>query len=255
VPAAPLPAAPLPAAPPPAVPELVRASPAAQAPALAPYPGGDNAADAAQPEQELWTAPPGVPRLEAWIGVGNTWVPSASFDAFADDDALTGVSAGAALRLGSTEGAGVRLLASWDMAGRSSTYRGEDTALDVMRFGLGPELELPIVQRLDVHLRGAATALSLKAELDESSTGATMSDSAWAFGVEGALGVTFRFADLHKQRSPLSFLLRAEAGYAWVAKQELLLEPDGGPRRSEGLSLGDLELAGPVVRVGVGAGF
>jgi hypothetical protein len=199
--------------------------------------------------------PRGVPRVEAWLGVGSSWVGNEAFDLFADDDALVGVSAGAALRLGSGEGAGVRLVALWDYASRSADYRGEDTSLGAMRFGFGPELALPLVGRLDLHARAAVSALRLAAELEESSTRSTMSDDAWSFGAEGALGLTFRFADLHAQRSPLSFLLRAEAGYGWVASHELSLEADDGPRRSEALTLGDLSLAAPFVRVGVGAGL
>lgn len=204
---------------------------------------------------EDWTAPSGAPRVEAWLGVGNTWVSNDGFDAFADDDVLVGVSAGAALRLGSTEGSGLRLVALWDLASRSAGYRGEDTSLSAMRFGLGPELALPLVGRLDLHLRAAASALRLDAELEESSSRTTLSDAAWIFGAEGAVGITFRFADLYAQRSPLAFLLRAEAGYGWVASHELSLEAEDGPRRSEALELGELSLAGPFVRVGVGAGF
>jgi hypothetical protein len=229
-------------------------SPPAVPPALAPYPAGE--VDATPPEAALaWSAPSGAPRVEVWLGAGNTWVANDSFDAFADDDALVGVSAGAALRLGSTEGSGIRLVALWDLASRSADYRGEDTSLGAMRFGFGPELALPLLGRLDLHLRAAASALMLDAELEESSSGATLSDDAWSFGAEGAVGITFRFADLSAQRSPLSFLLRAEAGYGWVASHELSLEADDGPRRSESLPLGDLSLAGPLVRVGVGAGF
>jgi hypothetical protein len=141
------------------------------------------------------------------------------------------------------------------MAGRNSRYRGQHSSLEVMRFALGPELELPLIQRLDLHLRAAASAVSLSAELNESSSNATLSDSAWSFGAEAAVGATFRFADLHAQRSPLAFLLRAEAGYSWVANHELSLTGNDAPRRSEPLALGDLKLGGPLVRVGVGAGF
>jgi hypothetical protein len=212
--------------------------------------------DEPEPVEELEPSGPApVPLLDVWAGVGNTWITSRGFDAFAEDDALLGFSAGAGVTLVGGEGPYVRAVATFDLAHEDAAFRGEPASLDVLRFTLGPELRLPLGHGLDLLGRAGAVALQARAEIKDASAGATLEDSDWRFGAEGTLGLTWRIAAHSSSRPRLMFLLRAEGGYSWVPARSLELESSDAPRRSEALSTGELGLAGPFARAAVGVGF
>jgi hypothetical protein len=200
-----------------------------------------------------------IPSLSAWLGVGSLWVPSQGLDPFSEDDALVGFSAGAALSLAAAGELDVAAVAGWDTSSSDARFRGEPTSLGVMRFALGPELRGSIVDRLYYHGRLSPTLTRLSAELDESSSLATLSDTRWTWGAEAAVGLDFRFAQASASGLPaaLAFFARVEAGYAWSPSVALSLDAEGpsAPVRVVPLELADLSLAGPTFEAVLGAGF
>ncbi len=199
-----------------------------------------------------------IPRLSAWLGFGALWVASDGLDPFAEDDALMLFSAGAALSVASAGDLDLAAVLGWDTASASDRYRGERTSLGLMRFALGPELRGSIVDRLFWRGRVSPTLTRLSADLDESSSDATLTDTRWLLGAEAALGLDFRFAEAQTPLpSALGFYLRLEAGYAWAPDGELSLEAEGAaaPVRTLALQLDDLAPSGPALRASFGAGF
>ena len=205
-------------------------------------------------------APPAapIPSVAAWLGINTLWLPSAGFDAFAEDDALTLFDLGAAVAIAGSSDLDVAAVVSWGVAGSSADYRAQQASLDVMRFSAGPELRGSIIDRLYWHGRLSPTATRLAAGLDEASSGATLADTQWAFGLDAALGLDLRFAEASTPlATALGFFVRVEAGYAWSQAVDLELGADGGdaPVRTESLTLPELALGGPSLRASVGAGF
>jgi hypothetical protein len=198
-----------------------------------------------------------IPSISAWLGVGNVWIPSDGFDAFSNDDALTGFDAGAALSLANAAGLDVAAVAGVGIAGSDASYRGEETSLALTRFALGPELRGSLFDRVYWHGRLSPTLTRLSVEMDESSSGATLADTRWIWGAEAALGLELRFAEGSTSLPrALGFFVRVEAGYAWSPTSELTLEAgSGAPVRTAPLELGELSLAGPLLRANAGIGF
>ncbi len=199
-----------------------------------------------------------LPAVSAWLGFGSLWIPSDGLDPFAADDALLMFSAGAALSLAQAGALDVAAVAGWDVTSSDETYRGEDTSLGLMRFALGPELRGTIIDRLFWHGRLSPTLTRFSAELDESSSGATLGQSRWVWGAEATLGLDFRFADAKASATrAVGIFARVEGGYAWSPSSDLSLEASGSsaPVRTAPLELGELALAGPTFKASVGAGF
>jgi hypothetical protein len=198
-----------------------------------------------------------IPSVSAWLGFGSLWVPSDGLDPFSSNDALLTFSPGAALSLASAGELDVAAVAGFDFTTSSQNYRGEDTTLGLLRFALGPELRGSLHDRLYWHGRLSPTLTRLSAELDESSSGSTLSDSHWLWGAEAAAGFELRFAEAQTALAQaLGFFVRVEAGYAWSPSTTLELEAgSGAPVRTAPLELRELALAGPLMRANVGIGF
>jgi hypothetical protein len=239
---------------------LVTSAPALYAASPNPPPGAPEPApgDAVELDDGAPINAAPLPTVSAWLGVGNLWLPSDGLDPFAADDALLLFSAGAALSLAHAGALDVAAVGGWDITSSDEHYRGEPTSLDLMRFAVGPELRGSLLDRLFWHGRLSPTLTRLSVELDESSSGASLSQSRWLWGAEAALGLDFRFADVNTSAtSALGIFLRLEGGYAWSPSSELSLEAGASdaPVRSAPLELGALALAGPSFKASVGAGF
>jgi hypothetical protein len=198
-----------------------------------------------------------IPGIAAWLGVGSLWIPSDGLDPFADDDALTTFNAGAGVSLAESGALDVAAVASVDITGSDESYRGEATSLGLLRLALGPELRGSWLERLYWHGRVAPTLTRLSAELDESSSGATLSDTEWVWGAEAALGLELRFAEATTDLPhALGFFARADAGYGWTPSATLELGAgSGAPVRTQPLELGEIALSGPFFRADIGVGF
>jgi hypothetical protein len=195
-----------------------------------------------------------IPRIAAWLGVGNLWVPSDGLDPFTKDDALTTFSAGAGLSLAEAGAIDVAAVAGVDITASEANYRGEPTSLGVLRLALGPELRGSWLDRLYWHGRLAPTLTRLSLELEESSSSATLSDSPWLWGAEAAVGLELRFAEATADLPhAFGFFLRGEAGYGWTPSATIALRGGGSaPVRTQPLELGEVALSGAFFRAALG---
>jgi hypothetical protein len=198
-----------------------------------------------------------IPRLSAWLGVASLWVASEGLDAFSKDDALVMFDAGAALSIARADGLDLAAVASLGIGASDASYRGEATSLDFTRISLGPEARWSLLDRLFLFGRLSPSLTRLSAGLDESSSGARLSQTKWVWGGEGALGLDLRFAEAAAALpAALGFYLRVEGGYAWSASSDLSLRAGSdAPVRTAPLELGELALRGPSFKASVGAGF
>src|SRR5690606_23996959 len=145
-----------------------------------------------------------------------------------------------------------------DVTSNDEHYRREPTSLGLLRLALGPELRGSWLDRLYWHGRLAPTLTRVSAELDESSSGVTLADSAWLWGAEAALGLELRFVEASTTLPyALGFFARVDAGYGWSSSAALELAADGGaaPVRTQPLALDELALGGPFLRFDVGVGY
>lgn len=275
-PAAPAPQAPAPAAPAPAAasaaqPSAETAAPSTSAPTTAaPFSGAAPEATTAAASSTPPTpsapideprpsvpAPP-TPLLDAWLGVHGLVVPSPAYDAFSENDALTSFTAGAGLSLVRSGSTHVAAVASISTGGAEASYRQAPTELSILRLTLGPELRFPFAGRFYAYGRLSPQLVQTSASLGDASAQADLEEEEWLFGVDGALGVSGRIAEIPADglSSPLCFFARAEAGYTWTPASELELAPgSGAPIRSEPVSLGDLSLSGISFRGALGVGY
>lgn len=202
---------------------------------------------------------PDTPRLDAWLGVHGLIVSSPGFDAFSEDDALTSFGAGVGVELGAVGGGRLAAVAGISLGGDEEGYRSQDAELSVVRLTLGPELRFPFGGRFFAYGRLSPELLHFTAELADDSSATSLEQGQWLFGVDTALGVAVRLADVRPQgmTAPLSIFARLEAGYVWSPETELSLSPRGsnGPIRSEPLALGDLSLSGVSFRGALGVGY
>jgi hypothetical protein len=198
-----------------------------------------------------------IPRLAAWLGVGNLWIPSDGLDPFTEDDALTTFSAGAGLSLAEAGAIDIAAVAGVDITASEADYRGEPTSVGVLRLAVGPELRGSWLDRLYWHGRLAPTLTRLSLELEESSSGATLADSQWLWGAEAAVGLELRFAEAATDLPhALGFFLRGEGGYGWTPSATIALRGGGSaPVRTQPLELGEIALSGAFFRAALGIGF
>jgi len=252
---APQPAAPAPAASEPA-PSAAEPAPTARAARRVQDPAVDN--PMVEQPRPLRAAPE-APRLDAWLGVHGLIISSPGFDAFSEDDSLTSFAAGIGAELGAVGGGRLAAVAGISLGGDEESYRGQDAELSVVRLTLGPELRFPFGERFFAYGRLSPELVHFTAELADDSSTTTLEESKWLFGVDTALGIALRLADLRPQgmTTPLSIFARLEAGYTWSPETDLSLSPQGsdGPIRSEPLSLGELSLSGASFRGAVGLGY
>lgn len=186
-------------------------------------------------------------------------VSSPAFDAFSEDDGLTSFGAGAGVSLADLGSARLAAVATLSLGGAEASYRGQDAELSVVRLALGPELRLPFGQRFFAYGRLSPQLVHTAARLSDSSSTTTLEQNKWLLGIDTALGLSLRVAELQPQslKGPLCIFARVEAGYGWTPETELQLSPSGsdGPIRSEPLALGDLSLSGVSFRGALGIGY
>ncbi len=204
-------------------------------------------------------APRTAPNLGVWVGVGLSRIASGGYDSFSEDDQLTTTSLGVRYTPTSFEGSSVSIVATADFGTAESSNRGAATELRFRRFGLGPEVGMPLFGPVSLYGRAALSVASLETELSDSGLGATLRDDHWAVGAEGAVGLSVRVLRMVPRGAlaGLSLYVRAEGGFAWLPAYDLELGAEGGsgPVRTRPLPLGELDASALGSRLSIGAGF
>jgi len=259
-------AAPVAPPPPPAAPSPVTppAPGATVAPLpLAPLPQFDSEppSRAAMPDIPIQTGnmPAVTPTLQLWLGFHNQLVATQGLDPFSEDDQVPTFHIGASLGVSELENGQLALVGSADFGGTDSSMRGQSTDLSVQRFGLGPELRFPLLDRLYVFGRVAPQAVHVSTEIEETSSGVRLGEKQWSFALDAALGASVRIAALRPSDAarPLAVFIRLEAGYLWSPALDLDLSPVAGdaPVRTAPLDFGELALRGISFGGGLGVGY
>lgn len=215
-----------------------------------------------QPDNALGPEPDAalLPMLDLRLGFRDHLIKDDSYDAFSDDDQLPAfhVLAGVCLHL-LEGGSAIAGVASLELSGSSASVRGLPTELDVLRVGAGPELRVPLGERVYASGRVSPQAVRVSSRLDPSSlANMSFTQEQWTFGVDASVGVDVRIAQARPAglEQPLGMFLRVEAGYAWSPSVELdLSSGSGGPVRSAPLPLGELALHGLSFGASFGVGY
>ncbi|HVZ36488.1 MAG TPA: hypothetical protein VG963_28860, partial [Polyangiaceae bacterium] len=124
-----------------------------------------------------------LPRVDAWIGVRDLLIKSRSYDPYSTDDQLPMFQARAGVGLGKLGAAGLAAVASVALGDSSASDRGAATDLHVLRLGLGPELRIPLLERLYVLGRVQPEAAHVSTELHDETGDALLKNSGWSFGL------------------------------------------------------------------------
>lgn len=231
---------------------------------LAPAPEVLQEAGPVQPDVPLASSEPEaeaalLPMLDLRLGFRDQLIKEDSFDAFSEDDQLPAFQLATGVCLHMLEGGGaIAGVASLELAGTSASLRGLPTELDVLRVGLGPELRLPLAERLYVSGRLSPQAVRISTRLEQTQFDTlTFSDTQWTFGVDASIAADLRIAQVRPAglAQPLGLFLRLEAGYAWSPSLDLELDAANGPVRSAPLPLGELALHGLSFGASVGVGY
>ena len=210
-------------------------------------------------EPEVQTPVATTPSFDFSIGFGTQLVSHDGLDAFSDDNGVPEFQLGLSAALNELGAAQLTAVARAGFGGTSGTLRNQPTDLGTTKLGLGAELRAPAFERLYLFARLMPEAVHVSTELRETSSGVTLGQSQWTFGLDGALGAVLRIAELRPRglERGLGLFLRLEAGYAWTPEMDVELTPTGGnaPVRTEPLRLGELALSGFSFGGALGLGY
>ncbi len=200
------------------------------------------------------------PLFDVRLGFRDQLIGTDSYDSFSEDDQLPGFHLAAGVRLHDlASGGALSGVASLELSGTSASLRGQPSELDVLRVGLGPELRLPLGERVFVAGTLSPQAVRVSTRVDQSQlTNMSFTQEQWTFGIDASVGAGVRLAQVRPAglEQPVGGFLRVEAGYAWSPSMDLELSAgSGGPVRSAALPLGDLSLHGFSFGAGLGVGY
>ena len=187
----------------------------------------------------------------AWLGVRNDYVHDATFDLFADNDALTVFSVGAGRTVWAAGKLSVAALGLWEIGSRSADTRGNEMSLRVQRIELAPEVRYHLHYRLYGFGRLGLGAEYQHGTLTNELFNGELVSNSWAFAGDLAAGAAIQFAGnaAGEKRRPRAWLV-AEGGYSLVTSTALSFEADdSGPERAASDELGDLNLSAPFFRL------
>lgn len=231
---------------------------------LAPAPASLTEPDAMTADVPLDGARPApvaalLPLLDLRLGFRNQLIYEDSYDLFSENDALPVFQLTTGVSFHDLAGGGaIAGVASVEVGGSSASLRGLPTELDVVRLGLGPELRLPVAERLQLSGRLSPQAVLVSTQLNQSQLGGMRyGDEQWTFGVDASVGAALRIAQLTPAGldRALGLFLRVEAGYAWSPALDLELAASNGPVRSAPLPLDELALHGLSFGAALGIGY
>ncbi|HEY6727250.1 MAG TPA: hypothetical protein VI197_24620 [Polyangiaceae bacterium] len=188
-----------------------------------------------------------------WLGIRNDYVRDATYDMFADDDALTVFSVGGGRTVWVSGDLSLAALGLWEIGARSAETRGNDMSLRVQRFELGPELRYHFHYRFYGFGRLGLGAQYTHATIDDELFNGELVSNDWAFAgdLSGGAAVELFGPPSGEQRKPRAWFV-AEAGYALVTNTTLSFSPgSGAPERAASEELGELDLSAPLFRLAV----
>jgi hypothetical protein len=186
------------------------------------------------------------------LGLRESFVTSAGFDLFNENDVLPQLSAHAGRVVYASGPFSIALLFAWDWGMVQSEARGADTELSIHRLTLGGEGRFHIVRRLYAFGRVAPGALHTATAFSDRIVQEDRELSSWGLATDLSLGAALEFAGDARGASsrPRGFLI-AEGGYGWSQSTDLVYEPEGdtNPVRLQPLDLGELALRGGYFRL------
>jgi hypothetical protein len=190
-------------------------------------------------------------------GFRGTWIDDENFDPFNEKGALAQFSVSAGRTAYVQEKLSFAVSGMLDIGSTEATARSMSSEFRELRLGLGLEGRYHVRSWFYGYARVAPGAVRTWASL-EASQGLTYEAGEWSPSVDGALGAAVRIIGTRdgRKHGPRVWLF-AEGGYAWVGTQDLTLEATGAdaPLRAEPIELGELDLSGTTMRLGVHVAF
>ena len=199
------------------------------------------------------------PHVQASLGVRVSKVADAGFDPFAESDELVQVSLGLGAMLVRRERWSLAAVGFWDYGEQSSTARGQPSSIGLHRLTIGPEARYHLLPPLYVFVHVLPAFARSSAAIEDGVAQVTRSARHWSYGVDAAAGAAYEVYGVRNGEAirPRIWAL-AEAGYGYLGRTSLRLEPDAGdgaPERSAPVDLGSVSLKGPYLRVSAAVSF
>jgi len=189
-------------------------------------------------------------RWQAALGMRTSWIGSAAFDPFSDDDTLAQGSL--VVTRGLDVGARPLALAlglSLDLGHSDATTRGIDADLDLQRIAVVLEPRFLLVPGLFVGGRLAPGVQRVAASLHDPSAPSTLATAFRTPSVDVSLTAGGR---LNPAGARAGVWLLAEGGYGWSPSHDLTLSPRLSARdasKAGTISLGTLAPRAPFMRI------
>ncbi|MEB2310334.1 MAG: hypothetical protein OZ921_09350 [Sorangiineae bacterium] len=190
----------------------------------------------------------------AQLGVRTTFVKSAGFDPYADDDALVESSIGFGRTVLSDGPLSLAVLGFWEFGERRAEARGAATSLGVNHLALGAEARYHLLPPLYGFVRAAPSVTHVSASLEDPVANTTLSSRSWLLGWDVSAGGAFQvFGKKSPASSHVRFWILAEGGYTWTGSTDVQLTSESDdpatPARSAPVALPALALRGGTFRI------
>ena len=163
---------------------------------------------------------PGLWRVS--IGGRSSLFRSAGYDAFSTNDAFGQFSATATRTVLTGPRFSTAAGVLWEDGTATSTARGSESSLSVMRLGLVLEERFAPRPWAYVLVRVAPAWLRGKASIDDLSIAAPLETSFSSYGVDASVGVAGR---LNPGRGKVGVWVMGDGGYGWAQAQSMALTP------------------------------
>lgn len=217
---------------------------------------------ATQPPDDAASPPPEAPpepsdydaRVEMWrleMGYRGSYVTSPGFDPFSTNDFLPAVSITASRTIASSGVVSFAPGISWDYGKSTALSRGDNAALSMHRLTVPLEGRIHIVPWGYALLRVSPGVVAQHAEVDDSSSPATLTKNRWLFATDVSAGYAWLVWPQKSARHLARVWLQADGGYGWVAGERLNLTPAlaaGDTRMVSGIDLGSIQMSGGFFR-------
>ena len=196
--------------------------------------------------------------LRVSLGERTQFIKSSGFDPFSERDALTQVSLGASWAFWAHDELSLAANLGYDYGGSNAAARSDQAELRMHRFKLAPELRYHVLRILAVTASVGPTLSYQRAALS-GALNSDLSRTQWKPGFEATAGAAvevwgYKSGASHRPR----LWIIGEGGYGWTAPMALGLKPESPsvvPERINPLSLDDLSVSGPLLRISLALSF